>query len=125
MDDTARKSILLVDDSRSVRQLIKFVLGMHMSLEFREAGDGMEAVDKLIDNNFDLVITDIRMPQMDGLTLIKRVRREISLEVPIIVVSTAGREADRDEGLKLGANSYVTKPVQAPDLIREVKNLLN
>ena len=125
MGDTEKKSVLLVDDSRSVRQLLKFILGLHMTLEIREAGDGLEAVHKLMENSFDLVITDIRMPHMDGLSLIKRVRREISPEIPIIVVSTLGREADRDEGLKLGANSYVTKPVQAPDLIREVKNLLN
>ena len=115
----------MVDDSRAVRQLLKFILGMHMTLDIYEAGDGLEAVNKLIERDFDLVITDIRMPNMDGLSLIKRVRREISIEMPIIVVSTMGKEAVRDEGLKLGANSYVTKPIQAPDLLREVTNLLN
>ncbi len=125
MDGTSRKCILLVDDSRAVRQLLKFILGMHMTLDIYEAGDGLEALNKLIERDFDLVITDIRMPNMDGLSLIKRVRREISHEMPIIVVSTMGKEAARDEGLKLGANSYVTKPIQAPDLLREVTNLLN
>lgn len=125
MGEPGRKSILLVDDSRSVRQLLKLMLGMHMTLDIYEAGDGVEAVKKLKERDFDLVITDIRMPNMDGLSLIKRVRGEISLEVPIIVVSTMGSEADRDKGLKLGANSYVTKPIQAPDLITEVTNLLS
>ena len=114
-----------MDDSRAVRQLLKFILGMHMTLGIYEAGDGLEALNKLIERDFDLVITDIRMPYMDGLSLIKKVRREISLEMPIIVVSTMGKEADRNEGLILGANSYVTKPIQAPDLLREVTNLLN
>jgi len=122
---TGRKSILLVDDSRAVRQLLKFMLSMHLTLDIYEAGDGEEAVIKLLKKEFDLVITDIKMPQMDGLSFIKKVRGEISLEVPIIVVSTLGRESDRDQGLKLGANSYVTKPIQAPDLIREVTNLLS
>ena len=125
MAGTSRKCILLADDSKAVRQLLKFILGMHMTLDIYEAGDGLEAVNKLVERDFDLVITDIRMPNMDGLSLIKRVRREISLEMPIIVVSTQGNEADRDEGLKSGANSYVTKPIQAPDLLREVTNLLN
>jgi CheY-like chemotaxis protein len=125
MDGMTRKCILLADNSKAVRQLLKFILGMHMTLDIYETGDGLEAVNKLIERDFDLVITDIRMPNMDGLSLIKRVRREISLEMPIIVVSIQGNEADRDEGLKLGANSYVTKPIQAPDLLREVTNLLN
>ena len=90
METTDRKCVLLVDDSRSVRKLLKFMLGMHMTLEICEAGDGLEAVHKLMENSFDLVITDIKMPQMDGLSLIKRVRREISLELPIIVVSSRG-----------------------------------
>jgi two-component system chemotaxis response regulator CheY len=123
--DPGRKCVLLVDDSMAVRQLLRIMLGTHLTLDIYEAGDGVEAISKLMEKDFDLVITDIRMPQMDGLSLIKKVRGEISVDVPIIVVSTLGKEADRDEGLKLGANSYVTKPVQAPDLIREVTSLLS
>jgi len=121
----AGKRVLLVDDSRAVRQLLKFMLSMQMALDIYEASDGMEAVYKLEMEEFDLVITDIRMPQMDGLSLIKKVRSEISPDLPIIVVSTLGREADRDEALRLGANSYVTKPIQAPDLIRVMTNLIS
>jgi len=123
--DSDRKCILLVDDSMAVRQLLRLMLSMYLTLDIYEAGDGVEAISKLMEKDFDLVITDIRMPQMDGLSLIKKVRGEISVDVPIIVVSTLGKESDRDEGLKLGANSYVTKPVQAPDLIREVTSLLS
>ena len=125
MGDISKKSVLLVDDSRAVRQLLKLMLGLQLSLDIVEAGDGVEAVGKLREREFDLVITDINMPNMDGLALIKAVRGEIDLKVPIIIVSTKGKETDRDEGIKLGADSYVTKPVQAPDLIREVNNLLN
>ncbi len=125
MLQTGKKRILLVDDSRAVRQLLKFTLEKRMNLDIYEAENGVEAVNQLMDNDFDLIITDIRMPQMDGLSLIRKVRSEISIDIPIIVVSTLGREADRDDGLNMGANSYVTKPIQAPDLIREVTNLLS
>jgi len=122
--ETGRQRILLVDDSNAVRQLLKVLLSMQMSLDIQEASDGLEAARKLKEMDFDLVITDIRMPQMDGLSLIEMVRNEISRDLPIIVVTTLGREADRDEALRLGANSYVTKPVQAPDLIRAMTDLI-
>ena len=124
MGDSVRKSILLVDDSRAVRQLVKFMICRHIDSDIQEAGDGVEAVAKLQDQNFDLVITDINMPNMNGLSLVKKVRDEMDLEVPIIIVTTMGKEQDRDTGLNLGANSYVTKPIQAPELLKEVTNLL-
>ncbi len=124
MGDSDRKSILLVDDSRAVRQLVKFMISRHIDSDIQEAGDGVEAVAKLKDQNFDLVITDINMPNMNGLSLVKKVRDEMDLDVPIIIVTTMGKEQDRDTGLNLGANSYVTKPIQAPELLREVTKLL-
>ena len=124
MGDSDRKSILLVDDSRAVRQLVKFMISRHIDSDIQEAGDGVEAVDKIKDQDFDLVITDVNMPNMDGLSLVKKVREEMDLKVPIIIVTTMGKEQDRDAGLNLGANSYVTKPIQAPELMREVTNLL-
>ena len=124
MDGSLKRKILLVDDSRAVRQLLRLMLTKHGELDISEAGNGEEALGKLTRTAYDLVITDIRMPRMDGLSFIREVRGPMSLEVPIIIVSTLGGEGDRDEGLRLGADSYVTKPVKAPDLIREVTDLL-
>ena len=81
MGDSDRKSILLVDDSRAVRQLVKFMISRHIDSDIQEAGDGVEAVDKIKDQDFDLVITDINMPNMDGLSLVKKVREEKHLTV--------------------------------------------
>ena len=120
-----RKNILLVDDSKTVRQLLKLVLAKHLSCEITEAQDGLEAVEMLSKAAYDLVITDINMPNMNGLALTRKIRGELSLDVPIIIVTTMGKEKDRDKGLELGANSYVTKPIQAPGLIREAINLLS
>ncbi len=119
-----RKNILLVDDSRTVRQLLKLVLAKHLACDITEAQDGLEAVKLLNSSTYDLVITDINMPNMNGLALTRKIRGELSLDVPIIIVTTMGKEQDRDKGIALGANSYVTKPIQAPGLIREATNLL-
>jgi two-component system chemotaxis response regulator CheY len=120
-----RKNILLVDDSRTVRQLLKLVLAKHLSCEITEAQDGLEAVKMLSKATYDLVITDINMPNMNGLALTRKIRGELALDVPIIIVTTMGKEKDRDKGMELGANSYLTKPIQAPGLIREATNLLS
>ena len=125
MAEQVKKRILLVDDSRTVRQLLNLVLKKHIFCDITEACDGQEAVQRLKKDSFDLVITDINMPNMNGLSLISRVRGEMLLNVPIIIVTTMGKEQDRDAGLELGANSYVTKPINAPMLVREATDLLS
>jgi CheY-like chemotaxis protein len=124
MGETIKKNILLVDDSRTVRQFLKLVLSRYLHCEITEAEDGMEAVSKLYTNSYDLMITDINMPQMNGLSLIEKVRGDMRLKVPIIIVTTMGLESDRDVGLELGANAYVTKPIKGPALIQEASSLL-
>lgn len=124
MADRIKIKILLVDDSRTVRQLLKLVLKRHLYCDITEACDGEEAVQYMGDGLFDLVITDINMPNMNGLSLIRKVRGEMLLKVPIIIVTTMGKEQDRDAGLELGANAYVTKPINGPALLREATQLL-
>lgn len=125
MKESSSKNILLVDGSQAVRQRLTLMLSMHKTLNLYEAGDGLDAVDKLIERDFDLVIIDIKMPLMDGLSLVRRVRGEISLKIPILIVSTLGKVTDKVQNPGLSADSYITKPVQAPDLINEVTSLLN
>lgn len=124
MAELEKKKILLVDDSRTVRQLLKLVLKSHLYCDITEACDGEEAVQYMGNGLFDLVITDINMPNMNGLSLIRKVRGEMLLKVPIIIVTTMGKEQDRDAGLELGANAYVTKPINGPALLREATQLL-
>ena len=74
---------------------------------------------------FDLIVTDINMPIMDGLKLIRRVRTDrIHKGTPIVVITTEGAEEDRHRALQLGANAYITKPIQAPQVIAKVKEPL-
>jgi two-component system chemotaxis response regulator CheY len=122
MSQTTR-TILVVDDSTTVRQLIKMTLNMHLKGAVLEAADGVDAMSRLRVTPVDLVITDINMPNMDGLQLVKAVREEIGLAMPVIIVTTRGADAEREEGLRLGANTYLTKPVTATSLMAAIKGL--
>lgn len=116
---------LVVEDSPTMRQLIVFALSRIKSLKVVEADDGVDALKKLSQQHFDVLITDINMPMMDGLKLVSMVRKdEVHKEIPIIIITTEGAQEDRQRALSLGANAYITKPIQAPQVISKVKELL-
>ena len=117
---------LVVEDSPTMRQLIVFALSRIRGLAVIEADDGVDALKKLASTHFDIILTDINMPIMDGLKLVKRVRADEGLRnIPIVIITTEGAEEDRQRALALGANAYITKPIQAPQVISKVKALLN
>jgi two-component system, chemotaxis family, chemotaxis protein CheY len=121
----ARYRCLVVEDSQVMRQLLVFALQRLRELDVTEADDGVDALRKLSGNRFDIIITDINMPIMDGLKLVKRIRSDESYkDVPIIVVTTEGSQEDRSRALALGANAYITKPIQGPQVVSKVKELL-
>jgi two-component system chemotaxis response regulator CheY len=116
---------LVVEDSPMMRQLLVFALSRVKNLKVTEADDGVDGLRKLAGNKFDLILTDINMPIMDGLKLVKRVRSDpMHKETPIIIITTEGSTEDRQRALQLGANAYITKPIQAPQVIAKVKELL-
>lgn len=116
---------LVVEDSPTMRQLIVFALSRVKVLKIVEADDGVDALKKLSQQHFDILITDINMPMMDGLKLVSMVRKdEVHKEIPIIIITTEGAQEDRQRALALGANAYITKPIQAPQVISKVKDLL-
>ena len=116
---------LVVEDSPTMRQLIVFALSRIRGLTCTEADDGVDALKKLANMRFDIVITDINMPIMDGLKLVKRIRTdEIHKNTPIMIITTEGADEDRQRALALGANCYIAKPIQAPLVISKVKELL-
>ncbi len=119
------KSLLVVDDSATFRQLLCMSLvrvdGISPS-NITEAANGEEALTKVKERHFDLVLTDINMPKMTGLEFVEKVRNELKRpELPIIIITTKGAEADVDTGMKLGANGYLSKPVSMVQL-RELIN---
>ena len=117
--------ILIVEDSPTMRQLLVFALKRMKNIEIVEAQDGMDGLRKVTSDHFDLALVDINMPVMDGLKLISLIRGEDSLKaMPICVITTEGATEDRDRALALGANEYLTKPIQANKVLAISKSLL-
>jgi two-component system chemotaxis response regulator CheY len=117
---------LVVEDSPTMRQLIVFALRRIKGLEVVEADDGVDALRKLAGpQRYDILLTDINMPIMDGLKLVKRVRSDENLkDIPVIIITTEGAQEDRQRALALGASAYITKPIQGPQVVAKVKELL-
>ena len=122
---SAEYTCLVVEDSPMMRQLLVFALSRVKNLKVTEADDGVDGLRKLAGAKFDLILTDINMPIMDGLKLVKRVRSDpMHKDTPIIIITTEGSTEDRQRAMALGANAYITKPIQAPQVIQKVKELL-
>ena len=117
--------ILIVEDSPTMRQLLVFALKRMKGVEIVEAQDGMDGLRKVTGDEFDLAFVDINMPVMDGLKLISLIRGEENLAaMPICVITTEGAKEDRERALSLGANEYLTKPIQANKVLAVAKSLL-
>jgi two-component system chemotaxis response regulator CheY len=118
-------SCLVVEDSPMMRQLLVFALARIKRIAVTEAEDGVDALRKLASNKYDIILTDINMPVMDGLKLVKQIRSDAQhANVPIIIITTEGSTEDRQRAMALGANAYITKPIQALQVIQKVKELL-
>ena len=118
--------VLVVEDSPTMRQLIVFALKRIRGFQISEANDGVDGLKKLSAEKFDLIVTDINMPIMDGLKLVSMVRNDPNYkETPIIIITTEGATEDRERALALGANEYITKPIQTMQILETVKKLMN
>jgi two-component system, chemotaxis family, chemotaxis protein CheY len=118
--------VLVVEDSPTMRQLIVFALKRIRGLSIVEANDGVDGLKKLSSDKFDLIFTDINMPIMDGLKLVSLARNDPGYKaVPIVIITTEGASEDRERALAIGANDYITKPIQTVRIIDVAKNLLN
>ena len=107
--------ILLVDDSRTIRNIQKNVLKQLGHTEVAEAEDGVQALKIFNENTPDLVLVDWNMPNMDGLTLVKKIR-EINTTVPLIMCTTEAEKSRVVEAVKAGVNNYIVKPFTVESL---------
>jgi two-component system chemotaxis response regulator CheY len=120
-----RHRILIVEDSPTMRQLLVFALKRIKGAELVEAQDGMDGLRKVTSDHFDLALVDINMPVMDGLKLISLIRGEEGLKgMPIVVITTEGAKEDRERALSLGADEYLTKPIQANRVLALARSML-
>lgn len=118
------KKVLIVDDSATMRMLLSTTIRKTLAVNVTEAVNGVDAIEKLQKHDFDLVLTDMNMPEMDGAQLVGKIRSSLNKNIPIIIITTKGEEGDRDLGLSLGANGYLTKPIIAQELKDTVSGFL-
>jgi two-component system chemotaxis response regulator CheY len=120
----AMKRILTVDDSSSVRQMVGFTL-RKAGYEVAEAVDGRDGLTKVGAGKFDLIITDLNMPNVDGIELITTVRKIPEYKfVPILMLSTESQAEKKDAGRKAGATGWIVKPFNAEQLVAVVQKLV-
>ena len=118
------KTIMTVDDSASVRQMVSFTL-KGAGYEVVEAGDGQDAVAKLSGASVHMVITDLNMPNLDGIGLIRALRGSPSSKfIPIIMLTTESQASKKEEGKAAGATGWITKPFKPEQLVAVVKKVL-
>jgi DNA-binding response OmpR family regulator len=115
------ENILIVDDDKEIVDAIEFYLKPE-GFNVLKAYDGLEAIEKLLDTNIDLVIMDVMMPNMDGLKATLKIRENNN--IPIILLSAKDADMDKILGLNMGADDYVTKPFNPLELIARVKSQL-
>lgn len=117
-------TILTVDDTASMRQMISFTLGS-AGYEVIQAADGEEALKLAQSRKVDLVIADVNMPNMDGITLVKSLRALESYKfTPILMLTTESQAGKRDQGKSAGATGWIVKPFNPEQLVNVVKKVL-
>ena len=122
--DPAPIRILVADDSTTVRHLIGVMLSRYYLCDITEAVDGADAYSKLASGHFDILVTDVNMPRMTGLALVKKLREEQKNSIPVIIVTTKGAAKDQEKGMEMGADAYITKPIDGNRLAEKIGALL-
>ena len=119
--------ILIVEDSPTMRALLVSALeDLEGSPKISEVESGFEALRQLPRESYDLILTDINMPDINGLELVSFVKtNDAYRSIPLIIVSTEGSDRDRDKGMNLGADAYVVKPFDPEDLRQLARDLLS
>lgn len=116
-----KKTILVVDDEKSIRELLVFNLEKE-GYNTIEAADGAEAVDRALECKPDLILLDVMLPRLDGISVCKKLRYALNINtIPILMVSAKDTESDKIVGLEMGADDYITKPFQIREVMARIK----
>jgi two-component system chemotaxis response regulator CheY len=117
--------ILVVEDSASMRSYLTTIIEGDADLEIVEASTGFEALKTLPHHKFDAIVTDINMPDINGLELVSFLKNHpVYKAIPIMIISTESADADRERAAALGAEEYVCKPFEASELMAKLRRLL-
>ena len=117
--------ILIVDDSATIRKMVRSSLRQLVDAEFVEAGNGLEAIEQIALGAVSLIILDLNMPDMHGVDVLKFLRRHQGWsDVPVVVLTTRGDETSRETAIAAGATEYLTKPFAPQVLLEAARSLL-
>jgi len=118
------KTALIVDDSTSLRQMVAFTM-KEAGFDVVEGENGQQALDRSDGKNFDLVITDLNMPVMDGITLIRKLRERPNFKfTPILMLTTESQDAKKQEGKAAGATGWIVKPFNPEQMLQVVARVV-
>lgn len=114
--------VLIVEDDKDISELISIHVG-DMNFEVDKAFDGKDGLMKALNNSYKCILLDLRLPEMDGFEVCKRIRQE-KIDTPILMLTSKSEEIDKVVGLELGADDYITKPFSIRELIARIKAVL-
>ncbi|HPM67345.1 MAG TPA: response regulator [Piscinibacter sp.] len=118
------KTILIVDDSSSLRTVVRLAL-VRAGYEVLEAGDGIEGLEQLEKGRVNLIVSDVNMPRMDGISFVRKLKENTRHKfTPVIMLTTEGQDAKKAEGRAAGAKAWILKPFNPPQLLDAVSKLL-
>ena len=114
--------VLIVEDDKSIREALRYnLIAENYSVSYEE--DGMNALDNILENHYDIILLDIMLPNLDGIEICKRARFE-NINVPIIMLTAKDTDIDKILALELGADDYVSKPFSMPELLARIKAVI-
>lgn len=117
--------VLVVDDSKVMRDMVVACLRAEAGYAFTHASSGLEAIERLSLKRFDLVVLDLNMPDIGGIEVVEFVRGQDTIkDLPVVIVTTRGDEASRTRALAAGANRFMTKPFTPETILAEVRSML-
>ena len=118
------KTIMTVDDSASVRMMVSFTLS-ELGFQIVEASNGNDALNKMEKGQIDMLITDVNMPGLDGISLVRKVRENPSYRfIPILILTTESEAGKKQEGKAAGATGWIVKPFKPEQLVSAVKKVM-
>jgi len=121
---TEKKRILIVDDDTEIRDLLEFDISSS-GYYTDTASDGMEGLNKALNNKYDLILLDVMMPNMDGWDTLKAIRKNKNTEyIPVIMITAVSEDQKMVSGLKIGADDYIVKPFILPNLLARIEAVL-
>ena len=119
------REVLVVDDSKVMREMLIACLRGEPALSFVQAGSGLEAIEQLSLRNFDLVLLDVNMPDIGGVEVVEFIRGQDQLRLlPVVIVTTRGDDVTRNRVMAAGASRFVTKPFTPDSILAEIRTLL-